>query len=70
MDAPVKLYEHPLSPYAQKCKIALYEKGVNFDVELPDLLSAREPSADFAATNPRVEVPTLVDGPVSISATA
>jgi hypothetical protein len=24
----IKLYEHPLSPYAQKCKIALYEKGI------------------------------------------
>jgi len=66
MNPPVKLYEHPLSPYAQKCKIALYEKGLDFEIELPDLLSAREPSAEFAATNPRVEVPTLVDDDASI----
>ncbi|MEE8311954.1 MAG: glutathione S-transferase family protein [Candidatus Binatia bacterium] len=66
MDTPVKLYEHPLSPYAQKCKIALYEKGIDFDAETPDLLSTREPSADFAATNPRVEVPTLVDGTAAV----
>ena len=24
----MKLYEHPLSPYAQKVKISLYEKGI------------------------------------------
>ena len=29
------LYEHPLSPYAQKCKIALYEKGVPFQLKMP-----------------------------------
>src|SRR6185503_10090204 len=62
----IKLYEHPLSPYAQKCKIALYEKGVDFEAVLPDLLSAREPSGEFAAVNPRREVPTLVDGDTSI----
>jgi glutathione S-transferase/RNA polymerase-associated protein len=62
----IKLYEHPLSPYAQKCKIALYEKGVDFEAVLPDLLSAREPSGEFAGVNPRLEVPTLVDGDASI----
>ena len=29
------LYEHPLSSYAQKVKIALREKGLKFDVETP-----------------------------------
>ena len=29
------LYEHPLSSYAQKVKIALREKGLDFDVETP-----------------------------------
>ena len=29
------LYEHPLSSYAQKVKIALREKGLTFDVETP-----------------------------------
>ena len=27
----VKLFENPLSPYARKVKIALYEKGIPFD---------------------------------------
>jgi glutathione S-transferase/RNA polymerase-associated protein len=62
----IKLYEHPLSPYAQKCKIALYEKNVPFEAVTPDLLSARTPPADFAAANPRLEVPTLIDGDLSI----
>jgi glutathione S-transferase len=29
------LYEHPLSPYAQKCKIALAEKGIAFEAKVP-----------------------------------
>jgi glutathione S-transferase/RNA polymerase-associated protein len=62
----ITLYEHPLSPYAQKCKIALYEKNVDFSAVLPDLLSTRGPSSDLAAVNPRLEVPTLVDGDTAI----
>src|SRR5881409_1975860 len=56
----VLLYEHPLSPYAQKVKIALAEKGVAFECRLPDLMSGRDDA--FAAANPRLEVPALVDG--------
>jgi glutathione S-transferase/RNA polymerase-associated protein len=56
----VLLYEHPLSPYAQKVKIALSEKGVAFECRLPDFLSGSDPA--FAAANPRLEVPALVDG--------
>ena len=29
------LYEHPLSSYAQKVKIALREKGLDFTAETP-----------------------------------
>ena len=35
----VLLYEHPLSPYAQKVKIALAEKGIEFECRLPDFMS-------------------------------
>ena len=52
------LYEHPLSPYAQKVKIALYEKGVKFDLQMPNLLGGDE---EFARVSPRREVPALVD---------
>src|SRR5205823_3010861 len=56
----VLLYEHPLSPYAQKVKIALAEKGVAFECRLPDFMSGRDDA--FAAATPRLEVPALVDG--------
>ncbi|HVN88169.1 MAG TPA: glutathione S-transferase family protein [Candidatus Binatia bacterium] len=60
----VKVFEHPLSPYAQKVKIALYEKGVPFDAVTPDILGGGD--ANFAAANPRLEVPALVDGDVRV----
>ncbi len=56
------LYEHPLSSYAQKVKIALREKGVAFDPELPTSLGAGDDGGVFAAANPRREVPVLIDG--------
>jgi glutathione S-transferase/RNA polymerase-associated protein len=36
------LYEHPLSPYAQKVKIALGEKGVAFETRMPDILGGSD----------------------------
>ena len=35
-DDVITLYEHPLSPYSQKCRIALAEKGVAFELKLPE----------------------------------
>jgi glutathione S-transferase/RNA polymerase-associated protein len=57
------LYDHPLSPYAQKCRIAFREKGVAFEARLPAGIGAGagfEPA--FTAASPRGEVPALVDG--------
>jgi glutathione S-transferase/RNA polymerase-associated protein len=62
----VTIYEHPLSPYAQKVKIALREKGVAFDLALPGGLGAGGAAGDFARANPRAEVPVLIDGDVEI----
>jgi glutathione S-transferase len=57
------LYEHPLSPYAQKCKIVLLEKGVPYTAKLPAGFGSGTPGdADFVKGNPRHEVPMLVDG--------
>ena len=58
------LFEHPLSPYAQKVKIALREKGIEFQVQLPDLMSGHDPA--LANANPRLEVPALVDGDTKV----
>ena len=62
----VTVYEHPLSPYAQKVKIALREKGVAFDLALPGGLGAGGAAGDFVRANPRAEVPVLIDGEAEI----
>src|ERR1044072_8844214 len=60
------IYEHPLSPYVQKVKIALGEKGIPFETRMPDILGGSD-LEQFASLNPRLEVPTLVDGEHAIS---
>ena len=55
----LKLWEHPFSPYVQKVKISLYEKNIPFEAEVPEAFSGA-PTA-YAKTNPRIEVPTLID---------
>ena len=62
----MRLYEHPLSSYAQKIKIALREKGVTFTAEVPDSFGTGRSDTSFAAANPRTEVPVLIDGDVTI----
>jgi glutathione S-transferase/RNA polymerase-associated protein len=61
------LFEHPLSPYAQKNKIALREKNVAFELKLPMGIGAGTGmAADFTSASPRGEVPALVDGDTRI----
>lgn len=60
------LYEHPLSSYAQKVKIALREKGLAFAAELPESFGTGRPDGAFAQANPRQEVPVLVDGDLAL----
>ena len=62
----IRVLEHPLSPYAQKVKIALREKGVAFEAGLPGGLGAGGAGAEFLEMNPRAEVPVLVDGETAI----
>lgn len=60
----IKLYEHPFSPYVQKVKIALHEKNREFETEIPDAFSGAP--TKFGETNPRLEVPALVDEGLAI----
>ncbi|AWN34454.1 glutathione S-transferase family protein [Methylobacterium radiodurans] len=60
------LYEHPLSSYAQKVKIALREKGLDFTAALPEDFGTGRRAGPFAEANPRAEVPILVDGDVTL----
>jgi glutathione S-transferase/RNA polymerase-associated protein len=62
----ISLYDHPLSPYGQKVKIAMREKGLAFETVSPGGLGAGGAAGQFAEANPRAEVPTLVDGDVRV----
>jgi len=61
-------YEHPLSPYARKVKILLYEKGLPFDCRFVNPYAGPDdPNWDaFLRASPRREVPVLVDGDVRV----
>ena len=52
------LYEHPFSPFAQKVKIALREKGLVFEARVVTG-APRDDASD--PVNPRGEVPALLD---------
>jgi len=57
----VKLYDHPLSPYAMKVRAILYEKGIDFEKEE---IQSEAQRATLLRLNPRAEVPALVDGEI------
>lgn len=59
----ITLFDVPLSPYAQKVKLALLEKGLSFETKLMDLTRA---SDELRQVSPRVEVPALVDGDLTL----
>ena len=62
----VVIYEHPLSPYAQKVKISLDEKGVPYETRMPVAIGSGQPDHAFLKANPRGEVPALIDGDVTV----
>ncbi|MDZ7827801.1 MAG: glutathione S-transferase family protein [Gammaproteobacteria bacterium] len=62
----VTVYDHPLSPYSQKVKIALLEKDIPFEAPLPEAIGSGSTSGSFVAANPRGEVPALIDGDTAV----
>lgn len=62
----IVLYEHPLSPYVQKVKIALREKGIEFQTKTPDVSEGSFAGSEFLEANPRREIPTFIDGDAKI----
>lgn len=65
--ADLLLYEHPLSPYVQKCKIALREKGLPFEARLPEGIgTGASGDAAFRRASPRGEVPALLHGETAL----
>lgn len=61
----VTLVEHPLSPYAQKVKIALLEKNVPYSTLAP-MGASEEAQTRLHSANPRGEVPVLLDGELAL----
>ena len=60
------LWDHPFSPYAQKVRIALREKGLAFESRIPGGIGAGGAAGDFLAASPRAEVPALIHGDVRV----
>src|ERR1700676_3928104 len=59
------LLQHPLSPYAQKVRIALREKGQSFEARLPARPTSGQ-SSDETAVTPRLEFPVFIHGNMRI----
>lgn len=59
----VTLFDIPLSPYAQKIKLALLEKQIPFEVHPVDLW---QPDAIFLAASPRAQAPALQSGDLAV----
>jgi len=55
----MKLFDHPISPYAMKVRSILYEKAIEFDKHE---INTRSQLQELRRLNPRAEVPALVDG--------
>ena len=53
----ITLYDHPLSPYGQKVKIALYEKQIEFESLLPDGLGSGATINEFLTVSPPEKCP-------------
>ena len=54
----MSLYSGTTCPYSHRCRIVLFEKGMDFEVIDVDLMSKSE---DVAAINPYNKVPVLVE---------
>lgn len=54
----MKLYSGTSDPYSHRCRIVLFEKGMDFEVIDVDLMNKSE---DVAAINPYGKVPVLVE---------
>jgi len=54
----MRLYSGTTCPFSHRCRIVLYEKGMDFEVIDVDMMSRAE---DIAAINPYNKVPVLVE---------
>lgn len=57
----IVLYDFPECPYAQKVRIVLAEKELEFETKVVDLRKGEQRAAEFLKLNPLGKVPVLVD---------
>ena len=62
----LKLYEHPMSAFAMKVKMALNEKGLEYEALIPAGMMDGSAAGEFVAASPRAEIPALIDGDVEV----
>jgi glutathione S-transferase len=55
----IKLYQHPLSTYSRRVKIALAEKKIAYEPALVDMAQRKHRDPAYLALNPYGRVPTL-----------
>lgn len=64
----MQLYTHALSPYSAKVRIALAEKGIDYEeIQVPvgrHGIVSKPP--ELVAANPRDQVPTLLDDSLAL----
>lgn len=57
----LKLYDYPDCPYAQKVRVVLAEKELEYETALVDLRKQEQRTPEFLRLNPLGKVPVLVD---------
>ena len=62
----MRLYDYPDCPFAQKVRIALAEKELEYETEFVDLRQGQQRTPDFLKLNPYGRVPVLEDEGVII----
>ena len=56
----IELYDHPVSPCAQKVRLVLAEKSIDYQLNPVDLSAKQNLSPEYLKLNPAGLVPTLV----------
>ncbi len=57
----IKLYDFPMSPRARKVRIALAEKGLQYEKVTIDITKGEQKKPEYLAINPYGKVPALQD---------
>jgi len=57
----IKLYDHPDCPFAQKVRVVLAEKELEYEKVFVDLRAGEQRAPEFLKLNPYGKVPVLID---------